>query len=112
MLVMEIQILYFAIGGLLLINTIYLISRRPYVRPLCNFSIVFNSMFTLFGLLWVITKNCSFDTPEASFWLLCLFVGLGYIVNLLGVVRSMLILKDIILNRENEQPYEPIDKST
>jgi hypothetical protein len=111
MLAFQIKILYYLIGGLLVMQTIYLIARRPYLSSLSNFSIIFNSLFALFGLFWVVTKNSSFDTHEISLLVVYIFIGLGYIVNLLGVIRAILILKDRFYNRESNQPDKDANKA-
>jgi hypothetical protein len=111
MLAFQIKILYYLIGGLLVMQTIYLISRRPYLSSLSNFSIIFNSLFALFGLFWVATKNSTFDTHEIALLVVYIFIGLGYIVNLLGVTRAILILKGRFYNRENSQPDKDANKA-
>jgi hypothetical protein len=86
--------LYLVIGGLVLIHTVYLIAKRPYKAFIHNIAVVFNQIFVLFGLFWVLSKNTPIDTPSMAYLLAYLFFGLGYAVNLLGAVRSIFILKE------------------
>jgi hypothetical protein len=92
-LIEDIHVLYLAIAGLVLVHTIYLIAKRPYKAIIHNIAIIFNQLFILYGLFWVLSKKTAIDSPNIASLLTYLFIGLGYAVNLLGTVRSVLILR-------------------
>lgn len=88
---------YYITAGLVLIHLFYLIIQRPYESGLNNFSIVFNQFAILFSLFWTIGSlvNISF----LSTFYIYAFIGILYTVNFLGLIRSIVSLKELYFNK-------------
>jgi hypothetical protein len=86
---------YYYIGiAMVTAHLLFLILKRPYDSKLSNLSLVFNEISILFCYFWVLSKGTPFDNIQNTTILVYTFIGILCVVNLLGIIRSVVAIRE------------------
>lgn len=86
--------------GLTVAHIAYVLYKRPYEAGFSNFSLAFNQFTILFSFLWVLSKGTPIDTNQNSLLFLYVSIGAFYSVNLFGLIRSVVVIKEAYTSKK------------